>query len=299
MPIQSDRLLNADQGGATRTEYDLLRSPGGLQWAILRAGLRLLGRFSRGIGLGWESGFDSGRTLDCVYENKPAGFTPLGKLIDYFYLSAIGWRGIRVRRDNLQACLRGAISKLQAQAKPVQILDIACGAGRYVLETMRQQLDLQNSERTLTAVLRDYQQPNLDAARQLAGQLGVQTVSFERADAFDRQSLASIQPRPTIAITSGIYELFPDNEPVLRSLSGIADAMDGGGLLIYTCQPWHPQMEFIARVLTNREGQPWIMRRRSQAEMDQLVRSAGFEKIGQDIDRWGIFTVSIARRVLR
>jgi hypothetical protein len=50
---------------------------------------------------------------------------------------------------------------------------------------------------------------------------------------------------------------------VLRSLRGIADVMDDGGYLIYTNQPWHPQVEFIARVLTNREGQPWIMRRRS------------------------------------
>jgi hypothetical protein len=57
------------------------------------------------------------------------------------------------------------------------------------------------------------------------------------------------------------------------------------------------QVEFIARVLTNREGQPWIMRRRTQAEMDELVRTAGFEKLEQEIDPWGIFTVSLARRV--
>ena len=33
-----------------------------------------------------------------------------------------------------------------------------------------------------------------------------------------------------------------------------------------------------------------------QAEMDQLVEAAGFEKIEQRIDEWGIFTVSLARR---
>ena len=63
-----------------------------------------------------------------------------------------------------------------------------------------------------------------------------------------------------------------------------------------TGQPWHPQVEFIGRVLVNREGEPWIMRRRTQAEMDELVRKAGFEKISQQVDRWGIFTVSVARR---
>ena len=80
---------------------------------------------------------------------------------------------------------------------------------------------------------------------------------------------------------------FRTTGPVLRSLRGLADALEPGGHLIYTNQPWHPQLEFIARVLANREGQPWIMRRRTQAEMDELVRSAGFEKISQEIDPCG------------
>ena len=83
---------------------------------------------------------------------------------------------------------------------------------------------------------------------------------------------------------------------VLNSLRGLAAALEPGGYLIYTNQPWHPQVEFIAGVLRNREGQPWIMRRRTTAEMDQLVRSAGFEKIDMEVDQWGMFTVSLARR---
>lgn len=39
------------------------------------------------------------------------------------------------------------------------------------------------------------------------------------------------------------------------------------------------------------------MRCRSQAEMDQLVEQAGFEKITQRIDPFGIFTVSLAKKV--
>jgi hypothetical protein len=38
------------------------------------------------------------------------------------------------------------------------------------------------------------------------------------------------------------------------------------------------------------------MRRRTQGEMDELVRAAGFEKLEQKIDQWGIFSVSLARR---
>ncbi|HZJ15937.1 MAG TPA: class I SAM-dependent methyltransferase family protein, partial [Chthoniobacteraceae bacterium] len=78
---------------------------------------------------------------------------------------------------------------------------------------------------------------------------------------------------------------------------GFATALDPDGILLYTCQPWHPQLRFIAGVLRNREGQPWIMRRRTQEEMDELVRDAGFVKEDEAVDQWGIFTVSRARRV--
>jgi len=74
--------------------------------------------------------------------------------------------------------------------------------------------------------------------------------------------------------------------------------IEPGGYLLYTGQPWHPQLEFIARTLSShRANQPWIMRRRTQAELDQLVESAGFRKVEQLTDRWGIFTVSVAQRV--
>jgi hypothetical protein len=39
------------------------------------------------------------------------------------------------------------------------------------------------------------------------------------------------------------------------------------------------------------------MRRRTQAEMDDLVRAAGFTKVQMEIDPCGMFTVSLARRV--
>ncbi len=54
----------------------------------------------------------------------------------------------------------------------------------------------------------------------------------------------------------------------------------------------------IARALTShRGGEAWVMRRRTQGEMDQLVEKAGYRKIEQRVDQWGIFTVSIAERV--
>jgi alpha-beta hydrolase superfamily lysophospholipase/SAM-dependent methyltransferase len=291
-PTARHSLLDADRRGHTHREYERLARSGGLRFAPVRWLINGPGRLSRGINLGRAHGYNSGVMLDYIYENRAQGATLLGRLIDRGYLNAIGWRGIRVRRTLLQQALRTIIEQTHAAGRPVRLLDIASGPGRYVLETIAA-LD----KIPISVLLRDCQQENLDAAAGLRDELRLENVRVAHGDAFDRVSLASVTPRPTVAVVSGLYELFCDNEPVLRSLRGLADAVEPGGHLLYTNQPWHPQIEFIARVLTNYEGRPWIMRRRTQAEMDELVRTAGFEKVSQEIDPWGIFTVSVARRV--
>jgi hypothetical protein len=147
-------------------------------------------------------------------------------------------------------------------------------------------------------LLRDYSDINVRDGAKLIADKGLGAIArFVKADAFDEESLAAIEPRPTLAIVSGLYELFPDNARVGASLRGLARALERAGFLIYTGQPWHPQLELIARTLTShRGGEAWVMRRRTQAEMDQLVEHAGFRKIEQWTDDWGIFTVSLAER---
>ncbi|MDR9778105.1 class I SAM-dependent methyltransferase family protein, partial [Rhizobium hidalgonense] len=77
---------------------------------------------------------------------------------------------------------------------------------------------------------------------------------------------------------------------------GVYDSLIAGGYYLYTNQPWHPEQEFIGKTLTNHKGENWTMRCRSQAEMDQLVESAGFKKIDTRIDQFGIFSVSLAQK---
>jgi len=260
-------------------------------WGAQRLFLKTIGRLSKGVQVGWRYGFDSGESLDHVYQNKAQGITPLGRLIDAIYLSSPGWKGIRQRKVHLKTLLHRAIEQVHQAGHPVHLLDVATGGGRYVLETMRE-----SSEIPMSAVLRDWSESNVEAVTRLAGEFGLTNVSVMKGDAFDRQSLASNYPRPSIAIVSGLYELFPDNRMVARSLLGISEALADAGYLIYTNQPWHPQLEMIARVLDNREGKPWVMRCRAQAEMDELVRAAGFTKLDMLIDEQGIFTVSLAQR---
>ena len=259
-----------------------------------RAAMRAGAWVSKGLGIGVNTGFDAGATLDYVYENEPGGLGPIGRAVDRAYLDAIGWRGIRQRKMHLEETIGAAALRLRAAGRDLHILDIAAGHGRYVLDAVASLPEQPKSVR-----LQDYSGINVSAGRKLIADRKLGAIAtFHEADAFDGDGLAAIEPAPDLAIVSGLYELFPDNGLIARSLDGLARAMTPGSLLVYTNQPWHPQLEMIARSLTShRGGAAWVMRRRTQAEMDQLVEAAGFRKLEQRIDQWGIFTVSMAERV--
>ncbi len=293
-PVYRQDLVNADQTGFTRIESDQLATPlsifslRGLYWAFIRLSLKAAGRISEGVKQGHETGFDSGSTLDYIYRNKPEGVSIVGKWVDKNYLNSIGWRGIRQRKLNIEELLNTASESLRAQGKPVKIMDVASGHGRYILDAIEE-----GKQKPDSILLRDYSDLNVQQGSELIKERGLSDIAhFVKANAFDKDSYD--QPI-TLGVVSGLYELFTGNDFVLQSLDGFSSVIETGGYLIYTNQPWHPQLEMIARALTShRKGQAWIMRRRSQAEMDQLVESAGFTKIDQRIDEYGIFTVSQA-----
>ena len=299
-PLQTIDCTQAHIAGPSRVEADELAtplspySPRGLFWASYRALMKLGSRWSEGLRIGQETGYDSGSTLDYVYQNQPQGTNAFGRLVDKNYLNAIGWQGIRQRKANIAKAISLAMAKLREAGKPINVLDIASGHGRYVLDA----LTAENHPDSVR--LRDYSSINVATGRKLIAERGLQEiVSFDEVNAFDPANYQALTPRPTLGIVSGLHELFADNDLIMHSLNGFGTAIETGGYLIYTGQPWHPQLELIARCLTShKEGSPnWVMRRRSQQEMDQLVEKAGFRKIHQWIDEDGIFTVSLAVKI--
>lgn len=295
-PLPAAHYLQADRCGRSADDYASLQGSGGngakRAWFDLqRRMLGVLGPLSDGMRIGLTHGFDSGASLDYVYRNQAGGKLGIGKMIDRGYLDAVGWRGVRVRKMQLQRMLAQRIAA-HPQGELLRILDIAAGSGRYVLETVKR-----FQERHIDVTLRDYLENNVANARRLAAELDLRTpVHVERCDAFDPASYAGQEGRYDIAVVSGLYELFSDNAMVSTSLQAVVRSLRPGGYLIYTAQPWHPQVEMIAGTLTNHQGKPWCMRLRAQAEMDALVGLAGARKVDTAIGIDGIFTVSLARK---
>ena len=328
-PVQAPDLRTAHLNSASKDKVDRLAiKPFNPSFAITRFAMQKFGHVSDAIAIGLEHGFDSGHSLDHVYYNQPSGQNKFGQAVDKFYLSNIGWQGIRIRREHILELAREALADIKLANQPqsnqpqsnqnpidqnqvnqnsldepyqAKLLDIASGHGFYAF-------DLLTEFENLHAELRDYEMHNIQALQAKAEQLEIaDRVIMCQKDAFDPASYsnmqkgsASVKETPLkksgfdIAIASGVFELFSDNTLPATALTGIYDSLKADGYLIYTNQPWHPEQEFISKTLNNHRGSSWIMRCRSQAEMDQLVEGAGFKKVAMRIDKFGIFTVSLA-----
>ena len=283
----------------TQQEFYMLSASTNLIKSMVFSATKLLmfslGRISDGIDVGVRTGFDSGAMLDYVYHNQAKGKYGVGPLLDRVYLDSPGWKGIRVRGEHIQQSLCRVVDDLKKDDKTnnIKLVEIATGQGHYMLNGLAQANALDAD-----VLLRDFDSDNVAAVAQRAQEQGFTNCNVLQGDAFDESSMGEIPEQRNIGVVSGLYELFADNDLVAKSLKLLADKISEGGYLIYTGQPYHPQLEFIARVLTShRGGQDWVMRRRTQAELDALVTQAGFEKIDMLIDEWGIFTVSIARKI--
>ena len=288
-------LKDAHKDGYTHSEYEnfLFQHRGitkGLFYWSQRLSMKMLGWMSKGISIGMKYGFDSGLSLDHVYRNEAQGFTWIGKIIDYFYINAIGWKGIRQRKVHMQQSLDNVIEKMVSEGKPVRIMDIGAGPGRYLIETAKK-----FERHDVKVLVRDYSVDNINQGKKIAEDLHCTNVEFKVADAFDPSTYNKDEFAPNILIVSGLYELFPDNDLVTQSINAATDILADDGYVLYTGQPWHPQLELIAETLPNREGKKWIMRRRTQGELDQLFEMGGASKENMMIDKWGIFTVSTAK----
>lgn len=253
-----------------------------LYYGAFRGLLGSVGKLSDGIALGHQHGFDSGVMLEYVYANTPSGRWGIGEIIDRFYLDSPGWRGIRARRELLRETLHAVVSDYDAQGA-VHLLDVACGGARYDLEVLQH-------FPTVTATLRDYEQVNVTKARELAEKLGVDA-TIEQADAFSDDDLANVDPAPNVVVVSGLHEILSDDALIRHHFQQLAGIMVAKGTLVFTVQPYHPQLELIARTLRSHTGNMWVMRLRSLEQVQTWAREAGFGQFVVHMEPQGIFGV--------
>ncbi|QYR65423.1 alpha/beta fold hydrolase [Fusobacterium animalis] len=256
-------------------------------YSIQKFSMRTFGFLSKGMSLGLKYGFDSGISLDYIYKDQADGKLLLGKFIDRFYLNQIGWAGIRERKKNLLTLIEEKINSLGE--KNVKILDVAGGTGNYLF-------DIKEKYPKIKILINEFKKSNIEVGEEVIKKNNWKNISFIDYDCFDKETYKKINYTPNIVIISGVFELFENNKMLENTISGIAEILDKNGAVIYTGQPWHPQLKQIALVLNSHKGngKSWLMRRRSEKELDSLFEKYNLKKEKMLIDNNGIFTVSLA-----
>ncbi|MFC5870982.1 Lysophospholipase, alpha-beta hydrolase superfamily [Chryseobacterium arachidis] len=256
-----------------------------LNFKLQKFSLSKIGKISNGMAIGLKYGFDSGASLDYVYHNQPNGKLGFGKIMDKNYLEAIGWRGIRIRKQHLIQILEEKIQQLKREGRAVKILDIAGGTGNYLF-------DIKEKYPEAEVVINEFVQANIEIGERVIKNKNYQNIRFTNLDCFDPATYQKLNFEPNITIVSGIFELFGDNEMTSKAVQGIVSISEKNSFVVYTGQPWHPQLKMIAYVLNNHQNKDWIMRRRSQKELDRIFTFNNIQKENMLIDDFGIFTVS-------
>jgi hypothetical protein len=288
-----------EQTTKTQGTYEQInvKQPGSLgrmKWALMRGMLSTVGRAGKGVRIGYQFGFDSGIMLDYVYINRAQGALGIGKLIDRAYLNAVGWRAIRARRTLLQQMLLAEIERNRAAGQPTCLLDVAAGPGRYEQEVLRQA----GPERGDVHILcRDLSAENVIQGAQQVETAGLAGITFEQGDAFNPAPAdAQLGGAPNVIVVSGLYELMLEDETIQQSLARLYQMLAPGGAIYFTTQTSHPQLDFIANVLPNRNGALWVMKCRPAAQLEEWARAAGFEQITSQAEEVGLFTVTVGRK---
>jgi hypothetical protein len=251
--------------------------------AASRAGALL----SEGLRIGHEHGFDSGPFMAHVYRNAPRGRTLFGRAIDQRLLSR---RTCQAFRD-IRALARDAIDEAIGAEKPHPpvIADLAAGPAPYLFDSLA-------AHPRAAAIVGDIDPAAITQARAAAARLGVaDRVRFVNASAFDREALATLDPRPAIVVELGLYGIYRDDGMIERHFQDLAEIV-APRQIVFNVQTHNPEIEHIARVWRNRSGERCVWRLRPLELILEWAGAAGYEPASVRADRHGIYRVGRLQR---
>jgi hypothetical protein len=258
-----------------------LSSPRAWRFAALATASRAGALLSDGLRIGHEHGFDSGPFMEHVYANRPSGRTPLGRALDHHLLSrptCQAFREIRVLAE------RAVLAAIDAAGEHPVVADLAAGGSPYLLHALAER---QNA----TAVVSDIDPAALEQATASAHALGVaDRVRIRRADAFDVECLTNEVGRVDIVLELGLYGIYHDDACIERHFADLGRAV-APRQIVCNVQVSNPEIEYIARVWRNHEGERCVWRLRPESQILAYAAAAGYQPADETADSAGIYRV--------
>jgi len=257
-------------------------SPRAWRFAALAAGSRAGAALSDGLRTGYRAGFDSGAFMAYVYDDVATSRTALGRRLDRRLLerpTCQAFRDIRALAE------RAVLDAIDDEPGPAVVADLAAGPSPYVVEAIARRP-------AARALLCDTDPGALDVAGGAAEARGVaDRVTLVPGDAFDRDHLAALSPRPDIVLELGLYGMYPDDELIERHFADLAELVTPRQIVL-NVQSRNPEIEYIARVWRDRRGGRCVWRLRPLETILGYAAAAGYRPAWVAADRHGIYRVA-------
>jgi hypothetical protein len=252
------------------------------RYLLLGAASRAGALVSEGLHIGHARGFDSGPFMAYVYADRPHGRTALGTWLDRRLLSRQTCRAFREIRVLAE---RAVLAAIEAQGDGnVTIADLAAGPAPYLLDA------LQEHPRARGLVC-DLDAAAVTQAAAAAEALGLtERVQARRLDAFDASALAELAPSPDIVLELGLYGSYHDDALIERHFQQLARTV-APDQIVCNVQVRNPEIEYIARVWRNRNGERCVWRLRPAEQILGYASAAGYEPLSVEADSAGIYRV--------
>lgn len=261
-------------------------------YKVIIRNLLLLSNLGRRSALGEAA---TGYNFDYMYENKPHGFLGLGYLIDKILLNLPAVQATRERRVNIVKILSNEIENHKLQGKTTRILDLACGAGRYLTDIAKV---FPKGKIEIVGV--DYDDKSLTLAKNLSEKEGVSKgqIRFVKGNVFKLRILKKlgrkIEWRPNIIIASGLT-VYIDDDKVIDMLKQIYEGLEHNGLILIDSQENNPSRKLMERALKTKEG-AWVLHYRFSVQWRKWLQEIGFKDIVISRDHWRMYNLCSARK---
>lgn len=237
----------------------------------------------------------TGYNFDHMYKNAPEGQSLIGKLVDSILLRLPAVKATRQRKEQIIHILIEEIKSLEKRDVVPRIVDIACGAGRYLTEVCNE-VAVGNIE-TLGI---DYDTDSLILGKTLASNYNLtkESLRFVKGDAFKLKHLkqfgSKVGWKPNVILASGLI-VYLDDEKVKEVFCQVHDSLDCGGLFVFSSQQNNPSKKLMEKVCKTDKG-AWTLYYRMPDQLKNWLKDYGFDEVEATVDPWGMYNLLTARK---
>ena len=235
---------------------------------------------------------DSGLNIDHMYRNRPKGITRVGKVIDRVLLKLPSVKATRYKKDIIVKILHNEIANNILLKRKTKILDIASGPARYIVDAITSY-----DKDKIEVLCLDSDRKSINFGKVLAGKMPIR---YTKVNVFKLRHLKFLSKRiswvPNIIITTGFFEMLPDNI-FYNMLKDAYTHIEKDGLMLFTSQADNPSKKLMAKIGKKQDGESWNMFFRAPEFLRETMIGLSFRDVIISVDQWGMYEYCTGRKI--